>query len=476
MTRRAPLGPLFRWLFTEEWRLHARLFGGPRFALVPLVLLVGSGVAYRLLLEAAVAPETLVAGLHVLAVLLGLQVGTVALVGRDMIENLLGETTMLLASVRTLPVSGRRLLGVFIVKDVCYYALLYILPAVLGLGALLGAGLAPVDVAVAVATVTAAFTLGVAASITLVALSTRHRALAVGAVAVTVAALVLDPAVIDRYSPYAIYADRSVLATVATAAAIGVLGTIGFLGVDLDRDTTTRTANNHYAWLRARLPGATPWLVAKAILDVARSAGGLAKVVVSLALVVVIVGGVLEGVTRAIGIRPAAGPAFAGLLALASFTTYNWLTTVDDADLRRSLPVELAPVFWSVLLAHLILALPVAALLLLAAAWWFGPAGLLPGLLALPGLIVYVVGVTAYVTGLHPGERLFDAGRFATFSAAAALVAVPVLLAAFAAPAVTLPVAWFVTAGSIPAGAVGLVLVARAGPRWTAVARATGTD
>lgn len=475
MTARLSNRALFTWLFIEEWRLHARLFGGARFAFVPLVLLAGSAVAYRLLVIAAVTPDTIVLGLHAVAVLVGLQVGTVALVGRDMIENLLGETTVLLSSVRTLPISGRRLLGVFLFKDVCYYALLYIAPVAIGLAALLDQGITLLDVAVAWTTITAAFTVGVATSTALVGLASRNRPVTLLLVATAVLALYVNPGIVAAYSPYAIYADHTPIAVGTTGGLVVALAAIGYHLVDLTRQSTTRTTPNQYHWLRHRLPGHTPWLVAKAILDVTRSTGGYAKVVVSMALVVVIVGGVLEGVTRAIGLTPAAGPAFAGLLALASFTTYNWLTTVDDADIRRALPVHLTQVFWSVLTAHLILSLPPATALLLVAAWWFGPAGLVPGLLALPGLFVYVVGVTAYTTGLHPGERLFDAGRFALFGIAAAIVAVPVLLAAFTAPSVDLPISWLVTAGSFVAGCVGLVLVYWAGPRWTAADRHAGT-
>lgn len=475
MTDRVSTRALFTWLFKEEWRLHARLFGGTRFVFVPLVLLAGSAIAYRLLLVADVTPDTIVMGLHAVAVLIGLQVGTVALVGRDMIENLLGETTMLLSSVRTLPISGRRLLGVFLFKDVCYYALLYVAPVAIGLAAVVGRGITIVDVLIAWATITAAFTVGVATSTALVGLASRHRPLNIVLAAATAIVLYLNPGLLTTYSPYAIYTDHSLVAVLGTVATLVTMAGIGYFVVDLTRESTTRTSSNQYHWLRHRLPGQSPWLVAKAILDVTRSTGGYAKVVVSLALVVVIVGAVLEGVTRAVGLTPAAGPAFAGLLALASFTTYNWLTTVDDADIRRALPVHLNHVFWAVLTAHLLLSLPPAAALLVAAAWWFGPTGLVPGLLALPGLVVYVVGVTAYITGLHPGERLFDAGRFALFGVAAAVVAVPVLLAAFTAPQVELPVSWLVTAGSFVAGCVGLVLVYWAGPRWTAADRHAGT-
>lgn len=465
---------LFRWLFLEEWRLHARLFGGRRFAVVPLVLLVGSALAFRLLLLADVTPALLVAGLHVLVVLLGLQVGAVALVGRDMIENLLGETTLLLTSVRTLPVGDRLLLALFILKDVIYYGVLYVAPVTLGLAALVGSGLTVTDVGTALVTILASFAVGVAASLTLVALSSLSRVLDLGLVAVVATIVYLYPDTVIRYSPYAVYTDASPIAAVTTLAFIFGVGGFGFGALDLSRPSRTRTTPNQYHWLRHHLPGPTPWLVAKAILDVRRSAGGLAKIVVSLGLVVGVVGAVLEGVTRAVGLRPAAGPAFAGLLALASFTTYNWLTTVDDSDVRRALPVPLSSVFWSVLLAHLILAVPVATALLLVAGWWFGPTGLLPGVLALPGLIVYVVGVTAYITGLNPGERLFDAGRFATFSLAAAVVAVPVLVAAFVTPTTSFPLAWVVTLASFGAGALGLGLVHRAGPRWTRVRRRTG--
>ena len=75
----------------EEWRLHSRLFGGRRFALFPVfVACVAAGTAaFFALADARVA--LLVDGLHLVVAALGVQVGTVGLVGRDALDDLLGE-------------------------------------------------------------------------------------------------------------------------------------------------------------------------------------------------------------------------------------------------------------------------------------------------------------------------------------------------------------------------------------------------
>ena len=106
----------------EEWRLHSRLFGGRRFAAFPVfVALVGGLTAWALGTTGA-GTGTVVAGAHVLVALFGLQTGTVGLVGRDAMRGLLGDTTLVVFSAHTLPLRQRRLLGLFLLKDVGYYA------------------------------------------------------------------------------------------------------------------------------------------------------------------------------------------------------------------------------------------------------------------------------------------------------------------------------------------------------------------
>ena len=117
---------LLRLMTVEEWRLHSCMFGGRRFALFPLfVAAVAAGTAAFFALANADA-GLLVDGLHLVVAALGLQVGTVGLVGRDALDDLLGETALLLFSARTLPLEPRKLLVAFLVKDVGYYAVLFL--------------------------------------------------------------------------------------------------------------------------------------------------------------------------------------------------------------------------------------------------------------------------------------------------------------------------------------------------------------
>jgi hypothetical protein len=98
---------LFARMVREEYRLHAELFGD-RFAGFPVVFAVLSGVGFWLLTFTNATTETVAAGLHALVVFFGLQVGTIGLVGRDALRDVLGDVTLVVFSARTLPVTWRR--------------------------------------------------------------------------------------------------------------------------------------------------------------------------------------------------------------------------------------------------------------------------------------------------------------------------------------------------------------------------------
>ncbi|MFP4625071.1 MAG: hypothetical protein ACLFNI_00585 [Natronomonas sp.] len=148
-------------LIREEWRLHSRLFGGRRFALFPAFVATIAAGAAAFFAIAGADTDVLLAGLHVVVAVLGLQVGTVGLVGRDAIEDLLGETTLLLFASRTLPVHPTRLLVGFLVKDVLYYAVLFLAPLCVGvLPHVVTGDIALLDIPLLFATVVGTFVVG----------------------------------------------------------------------------------------------------------------------------------------------------------------------------------------------------------------------------------------------------------------------------------------------------------------------------
>ena len=447
----------------EEWRLHSHLFGGARFGAFPLVVAALTGVGTWLLPMTGTPMTTIAGGLVALVAFFGLQVGTIGLVGRDALRDVLGEMTLLVFSARTLPLSFRRLLATFLLKDVCYYTGFVLTPAVVGYGVVAAAsGVAPASVALLWAAVVAAFAFGASLSLALVAVATRSRPAFVGGLAVGTLAVVglgLDPV---AYTPYALYADPSVTAAVrgvAPTLALAAVGVALFQPVDDDGSARHRTTERLFT-------GVSDPLTRQSLLSVARSSGSVGKVVFSMGVLFAVTALLLGRITAATGVQPQPGVAFGTLLGLGAFTTYSWVTQFDSPRAYLRYPVAYADVFTGTLWAYLVLSLSAAAVYLTVATLWYPVPALAVGALVVPGVAVYVFGVAAYLTGLSPNELLFDTALFAVFGAALAALAVPLLVAALVVSVAPTAAVGAAVGLSLVAGAAGWQLTRRAGPRW----------
>ena len=171
-------------------------------------------------------------------------------------------------------------------------------------------------------------------------------------------------------------------------------------------------------------------------------------------------------------VRLEPGLTVASVLALGSFTTYNWLCQFDDTGFYLRYPVALSAVFRAKLLGFCLLALPSGLAFLALGGVVFGSGTMLVGVAVFAPLSLYVFGVTAYVAGLEPTELLFDTPVFAAFTLAMMVVLVPLVVAAIVFE--LWPTGFAV--GSVVyaslAGGVGLALYRRAGPRWERLALA----
>jgi hypothetical protein len=470
-----PYRYLFGQLVREEWRLHSQLFGPRRFAVFPLFVACVAAGATTFFALAAVDPRTLVAGVHVLVLLVGLQVGTVGLVGRDALEDLLGDTTLLLYSARTLPVSLERLLFVFLLKDVAYYAVLFVLPLVVGLAPLVAlSGLAPATVAVSAVTASWTFALGVATSLALVSVYTRTRIGVTVVVVALAAAVALRGGQVLSLTPYRLTVAPSLTAAAVSLLVTLVLAAVGVALFDFDRRTPARTATNRFRALHRRLGRFDEQgVLAKSLLDVHRSSGGFWKVVFSQGLVFAVLAVLLGSLPRIVPIQPSPGLSVAAILALGTFTTYNWLCQFEDERFYLRYPVPLGTVFRGKLRAFALLAFPVGLGYLALGALVFDPGTALLGAVVFVPLSVYVFGVTAYVAGVQPNELLFDTPTFAVFSVAMALVLIPIVVVAIAYRTAPLELSLGAVALSLAAGGLGYLLYRRTGARWAEKARAS---
>ena len=474
-------------LWREEWRLHARLFGGGRFAVLPLVVVTMSTLGGLGLAAVGTDPATIERGIRGLALLFGLYAGTAAFVGGDRTDDLFDDVSLVLSTTETLPLDRTRVLGLFLLKDAAFYALVFVLPMAVGTAPLAvtdattaASGTASAAALVRAVCVTvgllwieaaALFALGMALTVAAIAARTRgvHRlGLIAGGVALVAAAWVTGL--------IGLALDGGRLAVTAAALALAVLVAAVALAV---HDPTHRTASRRSDARRGALAdriGDADGLVVKSLLDLSRSRGGLWKPVVSAGILLAVVAGLLALVETIVAVRPAPGAFFGAVLALSAFTTYNWLTSVDALATYEILPVALPAVFRAKRRAFAIVGIPAAlaayAVALLAYPTTLADAAL--GVLWLVAASAYFFGVTVYLAGFDPNEFLFDPARFGAFGAAVALVVVPALLGSFL-PAAGMVPGWAPLAavgGALAVGAAGVLLAVRAGPRWAERARA----
>ena len=451
-------------MLVEEYRLHAELFGGGRFALFPLfvAVLVGGGV--WLLQMTGTALGAIVAGLFVLVLFFGLQVGTIGLVGRDAMRDVLGDVTLLVFAARTLPVSRRRLLSTFLLKDLAYYGVFVLTPLVVGfVPVALAGGMTVGTLGLLWATLLGTFAFGAAASLTLAGIATRSKIALAIVLAAIAAGLVLAPSVAILATPYAIYDNPTLTTAVTGTTPLLVVLVAGPLLFAPPTDTSVRRVENDRYEQLCKLGGS---MTARPLLEVLRSSGSVWKVAFSLGVLFAVTALLLDRLVAATGLQPSAGVAFGTLLGLGTFTTYNWVTQFDEPREYLRYPEAMDAVFAGKRRAFLVLSVPTGLAYLALAAVWYPATDLLAGVVVFPLVAVYVFGLTAYITGLSPNELLFDTPLFAVYGGALAAVAVPLLVAALAygdAPLETTLVA-FAIAGA--AAAVGIVLARRTGQRW----------
>lgn len=462
-------------MFREEWRLHSHLFSGSRFAAFPVLIALLVASATELLVITGTAPGIVFAGLHALTFIFGLHTGSIGFVGRDTLRNLLGELTLLVFSARTLPLSQRRLLGVFVAKDIVYYAFLFLLPMALGaVPAVLGAQGLPATNSVAGTvlllwtTLTLTFVLGIGATIAGIGITRRgvSRAAILATLAVSIGVAWVSGLSVVAYTPYGVFLAPTIPRVGALAVAITVVFLVGAVTFDATARRPARTVGPTFRrWL--------DWIgdpvATKTLLDIHRSSGGFGKVLFSAAILFGVTAALVDLAGQITGVSPSVGVSFGTILGLSGFTTYNWLTQSDDVESYLVHPLDVSDIFNAKLRAFLLLG-PLVGIgfYALGLAWRGGPLlEAFVGAVLLVGVACYIFGVTVYLTGLSPNEFLFDTALFVVFGIAMIVPLVPILVVGF----VLVPLSMSVLGALAIVGAAlaiaGVALFRWSLPKWS---------
>jgi len=461
-------------MFREEWRLHSELVGGGRFGAFPLLIVALVAGAVWLLAFTGTDPGAVVAGLHALAFVFGLHTGSIGFIGRDAVANVLGETTLVVFSARTLPLPQGRLLAIFVLKDVGYYAVLFLLPMAVGVApaALVDGGLGVATIPLLWVTLVTTFVLGIGLTIAGVGLSAKGlpgRALLLALAGGAVAAWFAGVPVV-AYTPYGLYQDPGFVGAGASAALILAAFAVGAATFDPTVEAADRSVGPDYRRWLARVDDP---VAAKTLLDVHRSSGGFGKVLFSAAVLLGVTAGLVDLAADITGVAPSVGVSFGAVLGLTGFTTYNWLTTNDDVESYLAHPLDAESVFRGKLRAFLLLSPAVGlAFYLVGVLWRRTPLGeAIVGGVVLVGVACYVFGLTIYLAGMSPNEFLFDTGLYAAFGAAIAIPLLPILVVAFALAPISAGLLAALGVGGAVLGLVGMALYRRSLPKWRAYHR-----
>jgi hypothetical protein len=460
---------VFREMLREEWRLHSELLGGGRFGAFPLLVVVLVAGAVWLLDFTGTDPGAVVAGMHALALVFGLHTGSIGFIGRDAVGNVLGDVTLLVFSGRTLPLSQGRLLAIFVLKDVVYYAGLFLLPMAVGVApaALAGAGVGLAAVPLLWVTLVTTFVLGIGLTIAGVGLSATGlpgRALLLVLLGGVVAAWYTGVPVLS-YTPYGLYLDPGLASAGTSAALILAAYAVGAATFDPQVQSADRSVGPDFRRWLARVDDP---VAAKTLLDVHRSSGGFGKVLFSAAILLGVTAGLVDLAADITGVAPSVGVSFGAVLGLTGFTTYNWLTTNDGVERYLAHPLDAEAVFHGKLRAFLLLGPAVGLAFYALGVLWRGTpiAEAVVGAVVLVGVATYVFGLTIYLAGMSPNEFLFDTGLYAAFGAAVAIPLVPILVVAFALAPVSAELLVGLGVGGVLLGALGMWLYRRSLTKW----------
>lgn len=434
-----PIQRLLSWFIREEWRMFTSLFGTVRFALFPLAILAFAfilGVSAPLI---DADPVLLAVAFHVLIVLFGLQTGVSGFDARDALDDVLGDTSRILFTSRTLPISQRRLVTVFLVKDAIFYSLLFLLPIVFG--GLVGLALSPfetealyasisvIPVLTLYATTLTSFVLGVSFGFvaTTVNLQQLESILILGMIGgVTTGILNVTETSLRELG------EVSPLVWLITSTIMSFM--LFALGLWQFKETKQMTRERHENWYKQLVEtlniSRNPWYICmKNLVDIRRSAGGFWKVVFSTVVIVLASIVFIYMIGRFFGLNPRPEFIFGGLFSLIAYPLYTIVFRYDSVESYSAYPISEADVYKAKVLLFGIIGFPLAIS-------YYTPVVLpgvtieeyLLGLVVLVSLMVYQLGLLIVFVEDQPMEFLFDGMLFSSYSLALFVYLVPLMV------------------------------------------------
>ena len=423
-------------MLREEFRVHASYSGRTMFLSFPFIITMFSlSIAVtsgRLFAYTPLADAILL--LHVSVFLYGLSVGSFGFLGRQYLERTTGTRNYLVAMPGILPMHLRRtFLGMY-VRDAIFYVGLLLAPATVGLllsvpvthfritsiGVLFGMALLSFLVGMSLSFFVSTVYMRSRAGFGAAVLGVSGLFAAAGATrSIPISWILPGLAAHEHLPPFGIdlaAAAQSILLGLGIVTALAGAAVALVPGQYEPRAVAAAEELPRIAARLARFPR-YGMLLSKELLDLQRS-GTYAKMFFSFVTPLLFLSFTAWFVRYGLQVPVGFNTVFyAGMVGFFGVILYNWLNNVDATDYLATIPISVPQVIRTKLIAFLLMTTWIGVLFVIAIAYLNGDTRLL--WLAIPIVIVtsvYIVVVTAYLTGLRTNSFLFDPGVLARFS------------------------------------------------------------
>lgn len=421
-------------MFKEEWRMHSTLFGSLNFALFPvLIFAIAFMGAFILPLITNVMDTALLSiVVHAQFILLGIMVGSFGILGKEVMNRRFGQASLIAYSARSLPVSERMVFFNFVVKDIVYYFILWVLP--FGLGFLAASPFMGIDLyypLLLLLTLSEAFLLGLCTIFLLSAIYSRSKkalfavlaALLLGSLA---SSIIYSPEKILSaiLLPVMLFNSFSYSGLLLSTGAIAVLFALSIIFFTSEDSTSEKHYKNLLDSFSQRLDFLEEnTLVAKDFIDLYRSGIGIGQTIFSFLLPL----GLIWLVLSFLGDFLTQGDiifTIAVVTGIIASTMYTWLTEFDSISAYYFLPLNISAVIKAK--AGTFTVLQVIPVLFIAAAGIIsGTPGNIPNAIVLClSISFFELSLMIRMCGLEPGAMIYNVRVFLRYI----LVTGPVIL------------------------------------------------
>jgi hypothetical protein len=404
---------LFYAMLKEEWKIHSTLFGNLRFAFFPLLIMIIGFLGFwaMSIFQMLFTMESMIMFSHYLFVFFGASVGAFGMMGKEFMNRRFGQASLIAYSARTLPVGDRKIFSMMVIKDICYYFFLWVLPLVIGYALATPITKLPLSLTfIFLLTFTLSFLVGLSSVFFLSMVYVRAGKLLLGIVVLLgVFAMVITKNSFAILPPYLFYYSLDMKQIWISLLLILVPSILAIVFVKLDFPLKTNRFKDSLGTMMRRLSFAKKYAVfiAKDFLDLRRSDGGFGKIffsfLIPLGFVWVFISFLVSKVHNLQFII-----LFAMFLGILSSTIYTWLTEYDLFNQYLFLPVSVSTIIRSKLIAYSLMNI-VSLVILIVSAIIKSQLFYLPAAFIIFAVMsFFTLSITVLYTGLSPSIMFMD--------------------------------------------------------------------